>query len=385
MPDALTSPTGNTDFFISYRGAHTAWARWINWVVRSAGYSTVLMDEFPTGTDWTDQMREAAQNCHRLIPLYSADYWGSGACMAEFDAYWRQHLKNSKARFLLPLVIEKCTAPDIHEPLLAKRLYELDRDSAQQAIVKVLTGIVPVTSGLGCTEAEPPFPGLTAPAVAAEWPETAPDNFRWPLADHGEARLAFATLVTRSATGKLLAIRGESETGKSHLTRQFLTNAQRRLPGCAAGRFDFKGTTDIAGGLRSFADQLAAPPPPEGDLAHRLSALVRSLGQRPALLIFDGYEFAGEADRWVRESLLTNLHRSPWLRVILAGQKVPDCHGHGWEEDSHIITLAPPNPDDWLTYALENKRSVDLDIVTHIHTLARGRASAIAPLLGPAA
>jgi len=101
----MAQPHGDIDFFISYRGARTDWARWINWVVRSAGYSTILMDEFLVGTTWTNNMRQAAQTCLRLIPLYSEDYWQSGACVEEFDAYWRQHLQNATARFLLPLGI----------------------------------------------------------------------------------------------------------------------------------------------------------------------------------------------------------------------------------------------------------------------------------------
>ena len=52
----MTDPQGTTDFFISYRGVRTDWARWTNWVVRSAGYSTVLMDEFPVGTTWTNAL-----------------------------------------------------------------------------------------------------------------------------------------------------------------------------------------------------------------------------------------------------------------------------------------------------------------------------------------
>lgn len=35
----MTDPQGTIDFFISYRGQQAAWAMWINWVVRTAGYS----------------------------------------------------------------------------------------------------------------------------------------------------------------------------------------------------------------------------------------------------------------------------------------------------------------------------------------------------------
>jgi len=161
----MIEPQGDTDFFISYRGAQSAWARWVNWVVRSAGYSTVLMDEFPVGTTWTSQMRAAAQRSRRLIPLYSADYWVSGACVEEFDAFWQQHLKNGTARFLLPLEIEACTVPDMHKMLLWKPVHPLTHAKARAAILKVLEGITPFTTSV-CTEPEPPFPGIvTTPAL----------------------------------------------------------------------------------------------------------------------------------------------------------------------------------------------------------------------------
>ena len=383
----MSDPTGDTDFFISYRGARTDWARWINWVVRSAGYSTILMDEFLVGTTWTNNMRQAGQKCLRLIPLYSVDYWQSGACVEEFDAYWRQHLQNATARFLLPLVIEKCDVPDIHAPLLASRLYELDRDDAHTAILNVLKGIAPhVAAATAYAEAEPPFPGKASAApVATEWPDTVP-ALRWPLADHDDARAAFATLVTRASPFRLLAVRGESETGKTHLTRQFFNNAQRRVPGCACGRFDFKGTGDLQASLTEFVDQLQIPlPPTAASLSAQFAAILRSLAQRPrpTLLIFDAYEYAGDADRWVCESLLTSLHRHPWLRVVLAGKSVPECHGHAWEEDACVIPLHPPDPAHWHKWGVENNRNLPLDFAHQAHAACRGKASTLASLFGP--
>ncbi len=43
---------------------------------------------------------------------------------------------------------------------------------------------------------------------------------------------------------RYLPIRGKTETGKSHITRQMLANALA-MPDIACERFDFKGTTDV--------------------------------------------------------------------------------------------------------------------------------------------
>lgn len=382
----MTQPQGHIDFFISYRGARSDWARWVNWVVRSAGFSTKLMDEFQVGTTWTSNMRNATSDCRRLIPLYSEDYWQSGACVEEFDAYWPQHMKNNAARFILPLAVQDCEVPDIHRPLLCKRLQSLTRNDAHAAILSVLEGISAASTGNSYSEPEPAFPGLAGiPAAVVDWPDSV-EELKWPLADHEEARRAFAELVTRSASFKLLAIKGESETGKSHLTTQFITNAQRRVKACRCARFDFKGTDQIDQTLADFAQHLDVPlPPAVGDLSGRFRHILQSLSQRqcPSLLVFDTYEQAGDADRWVRESLLTALHRLPWLRVVIAGQQVPACHSKPWEEDSKVLRLAAPHPDHWMEYAHASGRSITASTLAEVHKLTGGKASILAQLCGP--
>jgi TIR domain len=380
----MTDPQGDIDFFISYRGRNTAWAKWIKWVVRGAGYTTISMDEFPKGTEFTERMRDACEHCRRLLSLYSADYWDSGACTAEFDTYWHHHFGNKTARFIVPLEIEGCTVPDAHRQLLFATLHTLNRADAIAAIRAAIAGI-PAT-GTAITEPEPPFPVIAStPATVIDWPEKV-EELKWPLADHDEARLAFAELVTRSASFRLLAIKGNSETGKSHLTTQFITNAQRRVTACRCARFDFKGTDQIDQTLADFVQHLEVPmPPPASALSDRFRHILQSLGQRqqPSLIVFDTYEDAGDTDRWVRESLLTSLHRHPWLRVVIAGQEVPACHGSAWAEDSRLLRLDAPHPDHWMEYAKASGRTITSTTLEEVHRLTGGKASILAQLCGP--
>jgi hypothetical protein len=343
------------------------------------------MDDFPLGSTWTGNLRAAAQRSRRLIPLYSQDYWQSGACVEEFDSFWRQHLMNGTTRFLLPLEIQPCAVPDMHKMLLWKPIHALSRAEARAAILKVLEGITPVASIL-CTEPEPPFPATNnSPVLAVEWPESAPD-LKWHLANHDEARLAFAELVTRSSKFRFLGIRGNSETGKSHVTMQFLTNAQRRISVCRCARFDFKGSDQIDQSLATFVQHLDVPlPPASSSLSERFGRILQNLAQRqqPSLLIFDTYEDAGDADRWVLDSLLTSLHRHPWLRVVVAGQVIPVCHGKPWEEDSQVLQFGRPDPEHWLAYAQANKRTISLSTLDEVFKLTNGKASILAQLCGP--
>jgi len=130
-------------------------------------------------------------------------------------------------------------------------------------------------------------------ATDADWPDLCPP-LDWPVADHTTAQRAFAQLITRNAPFRLLPIHGRSETGKSHLTKQFLRNALK-IPCLTCGRFDFKGSADIDAELRVFAQHLEVAVPTPGTVASQLAHIFALLkgGTRPTLLIFDTFEMAG--------------------------------------------------------------------------------------------
>ena len=111
-----------------------------------------------------------------------------------------------------------------------------------------------------------------------------------------------------------------------------LANALR-IPDLACGRFDFKGTTDMDAEVRAFVQDLGVPlPPADRQLNERLGHILGELKQRarPAFIVFDTYEAAGEAQDWVEKQLLPSLIRATWLRVVIAGQRVPEVAGAIW-------------------------------------------------------
>ncbi|MGB8355081.1 MAG: TIR domain-containing protein [Chthoniobacteraceae bacterium] len=222
---------------------------------------------------------------------------------------------------------------------------------------------------------------------AKSWPKK-PPGLVWPMADHVGVRMAFGSLLTPSAPWSFLAIRGSSETGKSHITKQMLANVIP-LPGVACGRFDFKGTTDVEAEVNSFAQflQVKIPEPKVGvRLNERLGHILTALKARcaPALLVFDTYEAAGEAEDWVDKHLLPNLLCCPWLRVVIAGQRVPDPKGAIWLSKARItLELLPPPPADWFDYGKQHKPDLTLLEVETACRLASHKASLLAQLLGP--
>lgn len=217
------------------------------------------------------------------------------------------------------------------------------------------------------------------------WPET-PPPLSWPMADHSAARVAFGELLTSRVAWRLLRIRGVSETGKSHITRQMLANALA-IPNIACGRFDFKGTTDMDRELRAFVQDLGVSLPATTSRLHtQFDQILGALRHRahPALLIFDTYELAGEAQEWVEKSLLQSLIRATWLRVVIAGQQVPDSTGAVWATVAcPTVQLELPPPADWYDYGKRHRPNLKLEEVETVCNLARGKASLLAQLLGP--
>ena len=221
--------------------------------------------------------------------------------------------------------------------------------------------------------------------VVARWPVDVP-ALQWPMADHGESRRAFARLLCEANRERVLLVRGSSETGKSHMSKQMIRNAML-LPEVVSGRFDFKGTINMGVEIEAFSGPLGIEPPAGQTLNERLAKIFTELRRRarPSLLVFDTYEAAGEAKDWIEGVLLPHVVSARWLRVVIIGQSVPTRAGSIWESVANEpLTLQPPGPEDWLTYGRVNRGdTLDLEFVTLAHQHADGKPSLLAGLLGP--
>jgi hypothetical protein len=230
-------------------------------------------------------------------------------------------------------------------------------------------------------------PGSGPSGGGLSWPELR-TPLLWPVADHSGVREAFARLLTRDVDSRFLPILGRSETGKTHVTKQMLANALR-IPELACGRFDLKGTTGMDTEVRSFVQGLGVPVPPDNPrLNRRLGRILDDLKlrARPTLLVFDTYEAAGETQDWVEKELLPALIRATWLRVIIAGQRVPESAGAVWASVAHApIHLVTPEPVDWFEYGRDHCPGLTLAWVEDALRHSANRISALAQILGPKA
>ena len=220
--------------------------------------------------------------------------------------------------------------------------------------------------------------------IIERWPSDVP-VLQWPMADHGEARMAFAKLLCEASPERVLLVEGASETGKSHMSKQMFRNAMG-LPGIVSGRFDFKGTTNIGIEIEAFSAPLGIEPPSGQTLYERLARIFTELRRRaqPTLLVFDTYEAAGDAKAWIESVLLQHVVPARWLRIIITGQSVPSRVGSIWESVAAKITLQLPGPEDWFAYGQVNRgNDIDLELVKRVHQLCNGKPSLLASLLGP--
>jgi hypothetical protein len=123
-------------------------------------------------------------------------------------------------------------------------------------------------------------------------------------------------------------------------------------------------------------------------VSRRLAEIVAHLkhSARPTLLIFDTFESAGEAERWVKESLLLALLRAPWLRIIIVGQRPIQAYGEAWARTSApTVALSWPSPQEWFNYGQAYKPDLTPEFVSQFHAYANGKSAILAQVLGPGA
>jgi hypothetical protein len=189
----------------------------------------------------------------------------------------------------------------------------------------------------------------------------------------------------------VLLVRGASGIGKSLLTRHLLGLALR-CNWLACGRFDLKSGADLEDEFARFVAYLGVDETVNATagkpLRARLDAVLAGLRTRgrPTLLFFDTFEQGGDLARWVEEHALLTVPRAPWLRLLIAGQQVPNPAAAPWAAfAAPILQLHQPGWEDWYRYGRRYRPDLTEQLTQQFHNFARGSHSLLDQLLGPAA
>ncbi|WP_239382767.1 toll/interleukin-1 receptor domain-containing protein, partial [Frankia sp. CIT1] len=141
------------DFFVSYTGKDSAWAKWIAWTLQAAGYRVVIQAwDFGPGSNVVHEMHRALASTRRMAVVLSADYLASTSASAEWQAAWRKD-PLGRERKLVVFRVEDCDPPGLLGPIAAVDLFGVDRETAQDRVVAA------ARFHPGPPDGEPAFPG----------------------------------------------------------------------------------------------------------------------------------------------------------------------------------------------------------------------------------
>jgi hypothetical protein len=354
-------------------------------VEKRIGSGNVFLDEwfrhYIDGHDADLRLQEIyGRLCELVVVCVSGDYGAKPWAQAEYEVIRarvmrsRESVNGYERHDVLPIRVGEGAVDGIYLNTSVSDARVRPVEETAELIVERLRLIVP---DLG-----PRVDTVTAETL---WPKI-PEPLLWPMADHNGIREAFKRLLARDSSRRFLALVGATETGKSHITKQMFANALQ-MSELACGRFDFKGTIGMDAEVRAFVQDLDVPVPLASPrLVERFGQILDTLKRRacPALLIFDTYEAAGEAQGWAETELLPSLIRATWLRVVIAGQQVPLSAGSVWATAGSSLQLKPPLPDEWYEYGRQHREGVTKEFVETACQLASHKASVLAQLLGPA-
>ncbi|WP_162137478.1 MULTISPECIES: TIR domain-containing protein [Frankia] len=169
-------------FFVSYVRENEAWAEWIAWQLREAGWQVdVQAWHSVPGTNvvaWLDRCLARAD--HVLLVLSAAFLRSAGA-----GAEWQARFDPGE-RTLIPIRVELCAPPGLLSPLVRIDLFDVDELDARRALLRGLRGAL---DGHLVPAGQPPFPpGGGLPGEGSDLGEGKDLNEGSQLAQPGQPR-----------------------------------------------------------------------------------------------------------------------------------------------------------------------------------------------------
>ncbi len=151
------------DFFISYNSADVGWAKWIDWQLRHAGYTTVVqVFDFRPGCNFVVEMERATREAERTVAVLSPEYLDALFTHPEWAAAFARDPKGEQ-RLLVPVRVRECDLGGLLALIVYVDLVGVEEAEAGATLLDGLAADVRPRT-------RPAFPG--SPSAAA--PTTAP-------------------------------------------------------------------------------------------------------------------------------------------------------------------------------------------------------------------
>lgn len=220
--------------------------------------------------------------------------------------------------------------------------------------------------------------------VSIDWPAHV-TGYEPDLANRNMEFAAFAEMLSQNSPTRAIFLEAPSDHGKTLLVAECMHYARRVLGHNNCITIDFKGNSTRETALETVSLGLAKYLPrfaKHGSQTRDLRADLRALKQ-PIVLLFDTYEKASpEAKELVQNLLLGDLDQTPAVRIIIAGQLVPDHEKAIWANSVRCFTLGPiTDSSHWKRYAKRHHPHLNSEQIETVTEVALGHPGSIKTFL----
>ena len=277
------------DFFVSHAGVDRAWAEWVAWQLREAGY-TVELDvwDWAAGRNFVTAMSDALERAGRVVALFSSAYFDRSRYTTEEWTSALLHTPGVGEGALVPVRVEEVPAekvPTVLRSLVYRDVFGMSEEKARRALLEAVTGSARPGS-------RPVFPGMTEDRRDGSGPRrpgTMPRVWNVParnLQFTGRDRLLVAVREALLAGDRAVvqALHGLSGVGKTQLVIEY---AHR-----FAGDYDLVWWLDadlsalLGPQIAQLAEELGCAEPQAGIEAKQRAVLAELRQRNRWLLVF---------------------------------------------------------------------------------------------------
>ncbi len=144
------------DFFVSHAGADRAWAEWVAWQLRDAGYLLELdVWDWAAGRNFVTAMSDALDRADAVLALFSVAYFERERYTTQEWSAATVRVPGAKEHRLVPVRIEDvplAKVPAVLRPLMTTDVFGVTEEQARRALLEAAAG--PLRP-----DREPGFPG----------------------------------------------------------------------------------------------------------------------------------------------------------------------------------------------------------------------------------